>query len=208
VLLVAGAAAGVAAIFKAPATGAVFALEVPYQNDLARRMLGPALIASASGYLVFVAIHGTDPLLEIHGAPPFSFKDLAGALALGVVAGVFARVFAAMLRAAKRVTTSVSVWIRVPVAGAALAAIFAIGRGLTGENVTIGPGYNTIRWALDPGNSVWLVAAILVLRCLATPATVAGEGVGGLFIPLVVAAHSSDGSSAARSTRSIRRSSP
>ena len=35
VLLVAGAGAGVAAIFKAPATGAVFALEVPYQSDFA-----------------------------------------------------------------------------------------------------------------------------------------------------------------------------
>src|SRR5439155_8700131 len=46
-LLVAGAAAGVAAIFKAPATGLVFALEVPYQEDFARRML-PAGIAAAS----------------------------------------------------------------------------------------------------------------------------------------------------------------
>jgi CIC family chloride channel protein len=34
-LLATGAAAGVAAIFKAPATGVVFALEVPYQDDLA-----------------------------------------------------------------------------------------------------------------------------------------------------------------------------
>ena len=51
-LLVAGAAAGIAAIFKAPATGAVFALEVPYQDDLARRMLLPALVAAASGYVV------------------------------------------------------------------------------------------------------------------------------------------------------------
>ena len=33
-LLVAGAAAGVAAIFKAPATGAIFALEVPYHGHL------------------------------------------------------------------------------------------------------------------------------------------------------------------------------
>ncbi|HET9728908.1 MAG TPA: chloride channel protein, partial [Acidimicrobiia bacterium] len=50
-LLVAGAAAGIAAIFKAPATGAVFALEVPYHDDLARRMLLPALVGAASGYL-------------------------------------------------------------------------------------------------------------------------------------------------------------
>lgn len=83
-LLVAGAAAGVAAIFKAPATGAVFALEVPYQDDLARRMLGAALVASASSYLTFVAIHGTAPLLSVTGTPPVSFKDLAAALVLGL----------------------------------------------------------------------------------------------------------------------------
>lgn len=62
VLMVAGAAAGVAAIFKAPATGAIFALEVPFQGVLARRMLLPALVSSASGYLVFAAINGTSPL--------------------------------------------------------------------------------------------------------------------------------------------------
>ena len=44
--------------------------------------------------------------------------------------------------------------------------------------------------ALDrsaPGRSLWLLAAVLVLRCLATSTAVAGGGVGGLFIPLVVA---------------------
>src|SRR5439155_14512239 len=76
VLLVAGAAAGVAAIFKAPATGAIFALEVPYQEDLARRMLLPALVASASGYLTFVAVTDITPLFPVHGAPPLSFADL------------------------------------------------------------------------------------------------------------------------------------
>src|SRR5690606_25435097 len=62
-LLVAGAAAGVAAIFKAPATGAVYALEVPFQNDLARGSLLPSLVGAATGYLGFASIHGTEPLL-------------------------------------------------------------------------------------------------------------------------------------------------
>ena len=62
-----------------------------------------------------------------------------------------------------------------------------LARVLAGQNLTTGPGYDTIRWALDPSHSVALVAAILVLRCLATTTTVAGGGVGGLFIPLVVA---------------------
>ena len=186
-LLVAGAAAGVAAIFKAPATGAVFALEVPYQDDLARRMLGPALIASASSYLVFVALHGTAPLLTVTGSPPFSFKDIAAALVLGLLAGIGARVFAWMLRSAKALATTLSPWIRVPAAGLALAGIFVVARVLAGQNLTTGPGYDTIRWALDPAHSAWLVAAILALRCIATSTTVAGGGVGGLFIPLVVA---------------------
>jgi chloride channel protein, CIC family len=186
-LLVAGAAAGVAAIFKAPATGAVFALEVPYQNDLARHLLGTALIAAATGYLTFVAIHGTAPLVNVTGTPPFSAKDLAAAVVLGVLAGVGARGFAWMLRTAKRISVSTSAWIRVPIAGVTLAAIFVLVRLLAGQDLTTGPGYDTIRWALNPTNSVALVAAILVLRCVATTTTIAGSGVGGLFIPLVVA---------------------
>ncbi len=187
VLLVAGAAAGVAAIFRAPATGAVFALEVPYQDDLARNMLGPALVASASSYLAFAAIHGTTPVLNVTGSPPFSFKDLSAAVVLGVLAGLGARAFAAALRGAKQLAARVSPWVRVPVAGTVLAGCFVAARLLAGANLTTGPGYDTIRWALDPSRSAWLVAAILVLRCVATSTTVAGGGVGGLFIPLVVA---------------------
>jgi chloride channel protein, CIC family len=187
ILLVAGAAAGVAAIFRAPATGAVFALEVPYQDDLARHMLGPALVASATSYLVFVAFHGTDALLPVTGQPPFSFKDLTAAIALGVLAGAGARIFAWMLRRAKDVRTVIPAWVRVTAAGALLASIFVLTRAMTGENLTTGPGYTTIQWALDPNHALWVVAGVLVLRGVATAVTVAGGGVGGLFIPLVVA---------------------
>ncbi len=186
-LLVAGAAAGVAAIFKAPATGAVFALEVPYQDDLARRMLGPALVASASSYLVFVAIHGTAPLLLVRGSPKFSFGDIAAALLLGVFAGAGARVFAWMLRRAKQISLSLVDWIRVPIAGGLLVVLFVLARMVAGRNLTTGPGYDTIQWALDPRRGAWLVLAVLVLRLVATSVTVGGGGVGGLFVPLVVA---------------------
>ena len=68
-----------------------------------------------------------------------------------------------------------------------MAGIFAAGQLLTGKPITIGVGYDTIGWALDLHRAIWLVLVILLLRCLATAATVAGGGVGGLFIPLVVA---------------------
>ncbi len=187
VLMVAGAAAGVAAIFKAPATGAVFALEVPYVDDFARRMLLPALIASATGYLAFVAVHGTTPIFLVDNSPDLTAVDLFGALAIGIVAGIAARGFTLLLRLAKRVALSPNVAGRVVTSGIALAALFAIGRGVTGESVAIGTGYNTLTWATTGDHAVWLLLVVLVLRILATSATVAGGGAGGLFIPLVVA---------------------
>ena len=49
------------------------------------------------------------------------------------------------------------------------------------------PGYGVITWALAPDRAVGVLLAVLVLRCFATGAAVAGGGVGGLFVPLVVA---------------------
>jgi CIC family chloride channel protein len=186
VLMVSGAAAGVAAIFKAPATGAVFALEVPYQDDFARKMLLPALVAAASGYLAFVSIHGTAELVPSGGSPDLSAADLIGSIVLGLAAGLVARAFATLLRRAKLVTTSTRIWLRVLAAGATLALIAWIGDLLAHEPVTIGVGYQTIAWAVEPRRAVWLLLAILILRALATATVVAGGGVGGLFIPLVV----------------------
>jgi chloride channel protein, CIC family len=139
-LLVAGAAAGVAAIFKAPATGAVFALEVPYQDDLARRMLLPALVGAASGYLVFVAINGTAAILPVHGVPGFSFTDLAGAVALGIAAGFGARIFALLLRWAKALASRTRAWWRVPAAGLVIAGCFAVRTTVAHPPLVIGSG--------------------------------------------------------------------
>ena len=186
-LLVAGAAAGIAAIFKAPATGALFAIEVPYQDELARRMLLPALVAAASGYLALVAVNGTGALFPVQGVPALSFVDLAGAAALGLIAALGARAFVWMLLWAKRVADRRHVVLRVAASGASIAVLFAIGRSLTGESLVLTPGYGVVTWALNPQRSVGILLAVLLLRCFATTATVAGGGVGGLFVPLVVA---------------------
>jgi CIC family chloride channel protein len=188
VLLVAGAAAGVAAIFKAPATGAIFALEVPYKDDIARRMLLPALVSSAAGYLAFVAVNGTTPLFAAHGSPPpLSFLDLLGALALGVAAGIGARGFAWLVLTGKAFTDKCGPWLRIFAAGIALAVLFAITWALTDQPIAIGVGYRTIDWALAPDRTLWLLAAVFLVRALATAVTVGGSGVGGLFVPLVIA---------------------
>lgn len=186
VLLVAGAAAGVSAIFKAPATGLVFALEVPYQADLARRMLLPAGIAAAVSYLVFVSFTGTAPLFAVAGSPPFDLLDLGGAVVLGVVCGVGARMFTVALSWTKRRSATVNPWIRALGAGVGLGALAAGAYGLFGDGLTLGAGYDNLRWALSPSRALVLVMALFAMRAAATILTVGGGGVGGLFIPLVI----------------------
>lgn len=187
VLMVAGAAAGVAAIFKTPATGAIFALEVPYQDDTAHHMLLPALIAAATGYLTFVTIAGTTPLFAVTGSPPFDLRDLGGALALGLVCGIGARGFAMLIRAAKQLAGVGHPAVRVAVAGTAMAAMFAASYAMFGIGVSNGAGYSAIDLIADPNISIGLLLALLGFRVAANAVTLAGGGSGGLFIPLVVA---------------------
>jgi chloride channel protein, CIC family len=185
-LLVAGAAAGVAAIFKAPATGAIFALEVPFRDQMARRMLLPALVASASGYLVFVALSNTDPIFSFQTdrVASFQYRDLAGAVLIGICCAIGARIFSRLIRYAKAVTYRPQA-ARVALASVTLVVLFVISRLLTGESLTIGTGYEVIRWLAEE-HALWLLAVVFALRLLATAATLAGGGVGGLFVPLVV----------------------
>ena len=114
--MVAGAAAGVAAIFKAPATGVLFALESPYQGDVARRTLLPALIASAASYVTFVAFFGTGEIFdadEILGSVggdellAFDRTELWGAAVVGLFAGAGAVIFTRLLALAKRASTDI-----------------------------------------------------------------------------------------------------
>jgi CIC family chloride channel protein len=186
-LMVAGAAAGVAAIFKAPATGAVFALEVPYRDDLARHQLIPALVGAASGYLAFVAVNGTAPLLEVAGRAPFDVRDLVGAVALGIGTGVLVRGYAAALRRAKAFRTRTSPWLAAMVGGVVIALAAVAGRAATGDWVGLTPGYNVIEWATASERGLVLLLVVLAIRLSGTVASVAGGAVIGLFVPLVVA---------------------
>ncbi len=189
-LLVAGAAAGVAAIFKAPATGAIFALEVPYRDDMARRMLLPALVAAATGYLTFVTLADTTPLLSFGTSTLGNFEliDLLGALLVGAACAIGARAFSKMMRIAKGFSLR-AMPLRLVLSSASLVGLFFLSRALTGLPLSLGAGYEVFRdWLfLEPdGLALWLIAAVFVIRCLASAMTTAGSGVGGVFIPLVV----------------------
>ncbi len=185
-LLVAGAAAAVAAVFKAPATGAVFALEVPYRSDLARHQLMPALVGAAAGYVALVSLAGTERLFQVGGNPPFDLRDLGGAIVLGVIAGLLARIIARSVRWAKHWAASTGALLRLPVAAVALFGAAWAAFEMTDRPLGIGPGYLVLDWLQDPKVAVGAVIAMLLIRFVGVVATTAGGGIGGFFIPLVV----------------------
>jgi CBS domain-containing protein len=139
-----------------------------------------------ASYVAFAAILGTEPLLDLGGPARFGLVDLVGALLLGIAAGVGARLFAYVLTQAKGAGTRVRAPVRVAAAGLSLASVAVLAQRLFDAPLTIGPGYDAVRWAVDPAHGLALVAALFLLRGLATSLTVAGGGAGGVFIPLVV----------------------
>jgi CIC family chloride channel protein len=73
IMLLAGAAGGLGAIFRAPLGGALTAVEVIYREDFEAEAILPSVISSVVSYSLFTLAFGTDP---IFGIPKFSFSDV------------------------------------------------------------------------------------------------------------------------------------
>lgn len=188
ILLTAGAASGVAAIFKTPATGVMFALEAPYRDDVARRALLPALLASATSFIVFAALLGTGPVFPTLGTTDrqIDILDLLGGGVIGLVAGLAGRGYAWLVRQAKALSTDQPLVRRLVVAGVVLGGLVVAGDAIFEETITLGPGFEAVAWLREGDRSLGLVAGVFAFQLFATMTTIAGGGTGGLFIPLAV----------------------
>ncbi len=212
VLLVAGAAGGVGAMFRAPLGGALFASEVLYRDpEIESDSLLPSIFCSIVAYSVYV--FGATWLLPGDGARLFGdlsnlrfthLGDLPAYVVLGALCAaagwLHVRVFyGARDRLFGRLP--VPAWVRPGIGGLILGLMatavwswsVAEGRGLGGINL-LGGGYGLMQEALDGRLSVqgsevagWSLAGLLLgLACLkmfATAASVSSGGSGGVFSP-------------------------
>ncbi len=188
-MLISGAAAGMAAVFRAPLTGIVFALEMPYKDDLAHEALLPSLIASVVAYATLVAIVGAEPLFGFSGSTTFRAEDVFWSALLGGGIGLIAIVFDITFR---RVRTFV-VQSRVPHTYKLIAG--GLGTGICGlifvsiyNNglIPIGPNYEAVRYVLSSPYPSGVLIVFAVLKLAATICSLGSGGVSAMFVPLLL----------------------
>lgn len=183
-LVVAGVAAGIGGMFRAPLGGALFAIEVLYsENEYESEALIPAVIASIVSYVVNASLTGWG---EMFLAPPVRFTrpaELLTYIVLGVVLAAVGAVYVWTfygLRDGFFARLPIPVWTR-PAVGALLLAVLAVF-----VPQVLGGGYGWLQLTLDGKLPLMLLLIIVPAKILATSFTISSGGSGGVFAPSLI----------------------
>ncbi len=187
IMLISGAAAGMAAVFRAPMTGLVFALEMPYKDDLAHEALLPSLIASVVSYVTLAFFLGAAPLFNFASATSFTGRDLLWCALLGALIGLVAMAFTITFRRARvfMVHWGIPHWLKLTMGGF-LTGVCGLGflSLFHGLLVPLGPNYEAVGEILGHHHSSLELFVFGVLKLAATLFTLASGGVSAMFVPL------------------------
>jgi len=183
--LIAGGAAGIAAIFRAPLSGAIMGVESPYKHDLAHEALLPALIASATSFWAFSHLRPATPYFPVTFHYTLDTRDLLIAVPLGLVAGLASHLFLWTLGKLRRhfEGLNVTIALRTALGGLLLVGLAWGANRLLGKPVTLQAGLPVANELLAGKYTLWAALAIFGLKLLATSITFGCGGVGGLFVP-------------------------
>ncbi len=183
-LVVAGMAAGIGSMFRAPLGGALFAIEVLYsENEYESEALIPALMSSIVAYVVVASLTGWSAVFATSVDPFGRPQELIAYFILGVVLAVVGVVwvkvfygmrdgFFARLNVAKPLK---------PAIGGLLVACLALNLPQV-----MGGGYGWLQTALAPGLPLGILLALVPAKILATSFTISSGGSGGVFAPSLV----------------------
>ncbi len=212
-LLVAGMGAGIAAIFRAPLAGAIFAIEVLYrEEDFEAEALIPAFISCTVAYCVFAmiatyALHitsGFEPLFTVQPGLHFNHPMLLAPLTiLAIVMVAASLVYVRCFYGCQRLFHLLPMKPHLkPAVGALGTGLFALGifYALSGAGrqaqhdslSVLSFGYGILQKLLDGQIQLGLPAAIALLlavglgKILTTSMTIGSGGSGGVFGPSMV----------------------
>ncbi len=205
ILMAAGMGAGVAAIFRAPLAGAMFAAEVLYRSpDFESEVIIPAGLASVMAYCTFGLAFGWNPLFELTPAQRdlLTFNDprqLVGytvlALVMVVLAMLYTRSFYGLTHLFHRLRIKPHFKPAIGAFFAGLLGLFLYAIFAEDQRVlsVLSFGYGALQQAMtiSPAEEGSLTMAALLLaialgKTFTTGFTIGSGGSGGVFGPSMV----------------------
>ncbi len=203
-LLGCGAAAGLASVFNAPIAGIFFVMEI-LLRDFSLRTFTPIVIAAVVASATAQGVLGDAAIFDVgegffRDGEQFSALQIPTYLLLGLACGLLGACFVRALDfSEQRFSASSIPPIARPAVGALGVGILGVGiMYLAGDGQVpgfMGNGYPTIKHLLDPahyyaedtlvaaGPLLMAVAALALVKIVATSLTVGSGGAGGLFAP-------------------------
>ncbi len=178
-LIPVGAAAAVSAAFNTPISGVLFALE-EVVGDLHAPVLGSAVVASGTAWVVLRSLLGGEPLFHV---PQYELRHPLEFLiyaVLGLVGGLCSVAFVKMTLSLRGRFLALPVqtrWMQ-PAAGGLVVGVLALW-----SPQVLGVGYDYVGQVLNGEIAIRFVLTLLVLKLLATSACYASGNSGGIFGP-------------------------
>lgn len=203
IMLAAGMAGGVGAIFRAPLAGALFAGEILYrEGDIESDVVVPAAISSIVSYSVYSLFMPADAaFLPLFGdGLHYQMTSLAELLPMALMsivlvlaAVIYIRTFYGLHKLSKKIT-AVPNFVK-PAIGAVLAGLVGVGLHVAFDKgdshamlAVLSTGYGSLQTALEDPAKLGIGALLLIAggKVLTTSLTISTGGSGGVFGPSMV----------------------
>jgi CBS domain-containing protein len=180
-LLVAGAAAGMAAVFATPVAAVLLAVELLLFEWKPRSFI-PVAVAAIVASVMRVPLLGAGPIFPVPVHAPPSAEQLAFAAGVGLVAGFGSGLLTLLVYACEDLFQKLPVhWMWWP----AIGAVF-VGIGGIIEPRVLGVGYDTIHSLLRGEMIGGVVAGLMIAKALVWSISLGSGTSGGVLAPLLI----------------------
>jgi CIC family chloride channel protein len=203
ILLLAGAAAGISAVFRTPLGAAILVVEVLYREGFEADALIPSVLASVVSYSVVISIFGESTLFAHAPSYPFHPEHLPLYGLMARLVALFASTFVSMLHASRAMFRKLPVprWARPAIGGLALGLLAAPLIAVIGDQIgtpgqglgVLGGGYGAAQIAITGSEylgtgwrPVQLLLLLALVKLFASSLTIGSGGSAGDFAPSIV----------------------